>query len=316
MGTSDHTLRAAVLIAGYATMISLVDNFVRDIAAEAGLWQFQLARSLMAVALMIALVPVFGLRMRPRRLWPVVARSAVHSTALMIYFGGLAFLPVALVAAGTNMAPIFVLLIVRVIYGHRLGPVRIVAAVVGFAGVMLVLGPQALEGATLAALLPILSGALYGLANVATREWCPEESAETLMAGYFVAMGILGAIGLTVLSLWSLPVGAGVEDFVMRGAVWPTPAFLGLTLVQAVGSIIGIGLLIRAYQSADAGRVSVMEYFFLPMSALWGWLLHGDTLDAVAWTGIVLIIASGAAITLRGRHEEIAAAGADRGMRP
>lgn len=307
MGKTDHTLRAAMLIAGYAATISLVDNFVRDIAAEAGLWQFQFVRSLMAVIVLLALVPVFGLRLRPRRLWPVVARSVVHGTALLIYFGGLAFLPVALVAAGTYTSPIFVLLISRVIYGHAIGPVRVAAAVVGFAGVVLVLGPQALGGATLAAVLPVLSGALYALANVATREWCAEESAETLTGGYFVAMGILGAIGLAVFTHWQVPGTDGVEGFVQRGAVWPTPAFLILTLVQAVGSIIGVGMLIRAYQAADAGRVSVMEYVFLPMSALWGWLLRGEALDAFAWIGMALIIGAGAAIALRGRREEIAA---------
>lgn len=313
MGTTNHTLRAAVLVAGNAAIISLVDSFVRDIAAEAGLWQFHLGRSLMAVAVLLVLVPVFGLRLRPRRPWRVAARSAVHGAALLIYFGGLAFLPVALVAAGTYTAPIFVLLISRVIYGHPLGPVRVAAAATGFAGVVLVLGPQALAGATLVAVLPVLSGALYALANIATREWCAEESAMTLTAGYFTAMGILGAIGLAALSLWPVPGAEGVEGFVLRGAVRPTPTFLSLTLVQAVGSVVGVGMLIRAYQLAEAGRVSVMEYMFLPVSALWGWLLRGEVLDATAWAGMALIIGAGAAIALRGRREEIAAAAARSG---
>lgn len=313
MGTTNHTLRAAGLVAGNAAIISLVDSFVRDIAAEAGLWQFHLGRSLMAVAVLLVLVPVLGLRLRPRRLWRVVARSAVHGTALLIYFGGLAFLPVALVAAGTYTAPIFVLLISRGIYGHPLGPVRVAAAAAGFAGVVLVLGPQALSGATLVAVLPVLSGALYALANIATREWCAEESAMTLTAGYFVAMGILGAIGLAVLSLWPVPGAEGIEGFVLRGAVRPTPTFLVLTLVQAVGSVVGVGLLIRAYQLAEAGRVSVMEYMFLPVSALWGWLLRGEVLGATAWAGMALIIGAGVAIALRGRREEIAAAAAPSG---
>lgn len=307
MTRTDHTLRAAMLIAGYATTIGLIDNFVRDIADDAGLWQFQFVRSVMAIAFLLLLVPVFGLRLRPRRLWPVVARSMVHGTALLIYFGGLAFLPVALVAAGTYTSPIFVLLISRVIYGHRLGPVRVVAAAVGFAGVVLMLGPQAMAGATLAALLPVISGALYALANIATREWCAEESAETLTGGYFVVMGLLGAVGLAVLTFWPVAGAEGAEGFVLRGFAWPTPTFLVLTLVQAVGSVVGVGLLIRAYQAADAGRVSVMEYLFLPMSALWGWILHGEALGTLAWAGMALIIGAGAAIALRGYREESAA---------
>ena len=60
---------------------------------------------------------------------------------MVIYFGALAFLDVALVAAGLFTAPIWVLLISRFVYGHSIGPVRIFAVVLGSVGVVLVLGP-------------------------------------------------------------------------------------------------------------------------------------------------------------------------------
>ena len=44
------------------------------------------------------------LRLRPVRLRAVVARSVIHGTAMVIYFGALAFLPVAQVAAGKGPA--------------------------------------------------------------------------------------------------------------------------------------------------------------------------------------------------------------------
>jgi drug/metabolite transporter (DMT)-like permease len=71
----------------------------------------------------------------------VVGRSALHGAAMLIYFGCLAFLPVAQVAAGLFTAPIFVLVIARLVYGHALGPARIAAAAVGFLGVILALTP-------------------------------------------------------------------------------------------------------------------------------------------------------------------------------
>jgi hypothetical protein len=55
--------------------------------------------------------------------------------------------------------------------------VRIVAVALGFLGVVMVLGPEALAGASLAAALPVVAGALYALGNIATREWCAGESA-------------------------------------------------------------------------------------------------------------------------------------------
>ncbi len=304
MTTSDRTLAAAGLILGYAALIGFTDNYVRVIAVEAGLWQFHLMRSLMAAVLLALAVPLFRLQLRPLRWKGVAARSAIHGLAMLIYFGALAFLPVAVVAAGLFTAPIFVLLISRLAYGHALGPVRILAVVTGFLGVLLVLGPEALSGASLAAVLPVAAGALYALGNIATREWCAGEAAETLLAGFFAALGVLGAIGLAVLSLWPLPVAEGADGFVMRGPVWPTASVLFWTFVQAAGSLVGVGLMIRAYQIADAGRVSVLEYVILPASALWSWIIWGETLSSRAWAGMALIAVAGAMIALRARSQE------------
>lgn len=297
----DRTLAAAGLVLVYAMVIGFTDNYVQVIAADGGLWQFHATRSVMAWAILLALMVPFGLRLRPRNPRAVVARSAIHGTAMLIYFGALAFLPVALVAAGLFTAPIFVLLISRFAYGHPIGPVRILAVAIGFAGVLLVLGPEAMGGASLAALLPVLAGALYALGNIATREWCAGESAETLLGGFFVALGVLGAVGMALLWLWPLEAVPGPEGFVMRGPVWPSHTFLFWTFVQAAGSLLGVGMMIKAYQIADAGRVSVIEYIILPASAFWSWLLWGQMLGGVAILGMVLIATAGSLIALRAR---------------
>ena len=299
----DRTLAAAALVLGYAVIIGFTDNYVRVIAEEGGLWQFHASRSALAWTILLALAVPMGLRLRPRNLRAVVARSVIHGAAMLIYFGALAFLPVALVAAGLFTAPIFVLLISGFAFGHHIGPVRIAAVAVGFVGVVMVLGPQALGGASLAAVLPVAAGALYALGNVATREWCAEETAETLLGGFFLALGVLGAIGMAVLSVWPLDVPEGPAGFVMRGPVWPSGTFLFWTFVQAAGSLLGVGMMIRAYQLADAGRVSVFEYVILPASAAWSWLIWGETLTPLAIAGMVLIAVAGMMIALRARSQ-------------
>ncbi len=50
-------------------------------------------------------------------------------------------------------------------------------------------------GPSLPALLPVVAGALYAMGNIATREWCAEESAETLLVGFFCALGLVWAAG-------------------------------------------------------------------------------------------------------------------------
>jgi drug/metabolite transporter (DMT)-like permease len=302
--TKDQTLMAAGLISVYAFVIGFTDNYVRVIAEEAGLWQFHFTRSCMTAVLLGLGVAIWGFRVKPRSWRAVVARSAIHGSAMVIYFGALAFLDVALVAAGLFTAPIWVLLISRFAYGHAIGPVQVMAVALGFVGVILVLGPEALGGASMAALLPIIAGALYALGNIATREWCGEESAQTLLAGFFGALGVIGAVGMAALTLFPLEVPVGPDGFLQRGPVWPSGEFYFWTFVQAAGSLIGVGFMIRAYQITDASRASVLEYVILPASAFWTWVIWGKGLEPLAVLGMVLIVAAGTLIALRAKAQE------------
>ena len=58
---SDRTLAAAGLVLVYAMVIGFTDNYVQVIAADAGLWQFHATRSVMAWAILLALMLPFGL---------------------------------------------------------------------------------------------------------------------------------------------------------------------------------------------------------------------------------------------------------------
>ncbi|MGB7320644.1 MAG: DMT family transporter [Albidovulum sp.] len=299
--TVNNTLLAAGLIFGYATLIGFTDNFVQVIAAEAGLWQFFATRTVMGLALLAAVSALFGWRLRPVNPGAVMVRSALHGAAMILYFGCLAFLPVATVAAGVFTAPIFTLLISRFVFGVPFGPFRAVAVVVGFAGALMVLGPG--QGAEIGPLtvIPIAAGALYALGNIATRQWCADESAQTLLMGFFGMLGVMGVIGMAVLAIWPQQVVPGADGFVMRGFVWPSVTFLLLTFLQAAGSLLGVGMMIKAYLVAEASRVAVFEYVILPSSAFWAFVLWGDLLAPSAVIGILMIFVAGLIIALRGR---------------
>ncbi|MCB2137352.1 MAG: DMT family transporter [Rhodobacteraceae bacterium] len=298
---ANRTVQAALLILGYATAIGFTDNFVQVIARDGGLWQFFATRTVFGFVILAALAPLFGLNLRPKNLAAVAGRSALHGSAMIIYFGALAFLPVAVVAAGLFTAPIFTLLISRFAFGMPMGPFRIFAVVLGFCGALLVLGPG--QGATmgLATVLPIAAGALYALGNIATRQWCEGEAAEALLMGFFAMLGLIGLAGMAVMALWQPEVPEGAAGFLLRGAAWPTQTFLFWTFVQAAGSLLGVGMMIRAYQIAEASRVAIFEYVILPASAFWAYALWGDLLGPPAIAGIAMIFAAGLIIALRGR---------------
>ena len=297
---ANRPLAAAGLMVIAAAIIGFTDNFVQVIAGRQGLWQFHLTRSALALPMMVLAAPVLGLRLRPIRWRGVIARSAVMSTSMVIYFGCLAFLSVAEVAAGLFTAPIFVLLISRIAFGQRFGLWRLFAVFLGFGGVVLVLGLGAGQ-VRLVSVAPIGAAVLYAISNIATREWCAGESAATLTGGFFAALGLWGALGLILAALVPHLVPAGADGFILRGWVAPDLPFLAVTAMQAAGSLIGVGLMVRAYQLAEASQVAVFEYLLLIASAIWGAVLWGQSFGAGAILGMAAIIGAGAIIALRAR---------------
>ncbi len=292
---SSQNLTAALLALAASAILSFIDNFVGQIAKEAGLWQFQLVRTLMAVPLLVIGARILKIGLLPKKPGALWLRSLIVSTGLMAYFAALGFLPVAQAGAGLFSAPIWVLVFSAVIFSQRLGLLQIVATLGGFSGVLLVLGvsPTSLSFLTL---VPLLAGAFYGLGMVITRHWCSSESPAAMALGIFIALGVFSLIALSYFTLW--PVAESQTDFTLRGYQAVTGTFYWLTLLQAVGSVIAVSLIAQAYRIGDPAYVAVFEYSFLIFAAVWTLLLWGDLIGGKAVVGIGLIVFCGAIVAL------------------
>lgn len=295
---SETALRpgaAALSILGGMFTLGITDNFVPYISETGSLWQFHMLRGVLAVVLLAAVAAAGWGVIRPKRWRAVLGRSLFPATAMLIYFGCLSVLPIGVVVAGLFTAPLFVLMISVVFQGARVGPVRIAAVLTGFVGALLVIqpDPRALDPV---AFLPVVAGMLYAIGAVVTRLWCAQEGVTALSAGFFATLTVYGAIGVLV-----LPAGGpeGFAGFVQRGWVPLTGAMWFWIAVQAVGSIIGIGLIFRGYLLGEAGFVAVFEYSLLLFASFWAWVLWGQTVGPLALAGMVLIAGAGAVITRR-----------------
>lgn len=285
--------RAAALsmLAGMA-MIGCIDNAIAPLSTEMGLWQFYAMRAVISVPLIIA-AGMAGLgRLVPRRLWTVGLRGALIAGAMLFYFGALAFIPLPQALAGLFTSPIFILLITAFGLRQRVGPWRILAVTMGFAGILLVIAPWG-AGWQIAAAMPVIGGLLYAFGAIATRTICAGEAVLSMLLAVFVVQGLIGLAGLAVL-------GTAEGSFVARGWVWPlSPQSWALLVVQAVGSVIGVGLLIRAYALGEASYVTVFEYSVFVFGAGFAWLFFGTLVAPLAALGIALVAGAGIVIVLR-----------------
>lgn len=300
MEQANGTWAAAAMVLGGMALFGLIDNLMRLAAAEGGLWQFHFLRGLLAVAMLLPAALIFGARLRPHRPRAVALRTLFNSLAMVIYFGGLGFMPIAQVVAGLFTAPLFVVIFSVVFFREKVGLRRLFAVLLGFAGIVLVLRPETGDIGPWT-VLPVVAGASYGLGNLLTRRWCAAEGTLTILGTFFAAMALWGGLGCLILWLWPLPVAEGAAGWPTRGWVVPDGLFLVMIVVQAVGSLIGVGLTVRAYQLADATMVAVFENALLVFATLWAIVLWGESPDPAGWIGLALITAAGGIIAARGR---------------
>lgn len=285
--------RAALLAMASASILSFIDNFVAMTAEEAGLWQFQVTRTVMACAVIFIAARMMKFSLRPKNMRNFMLRSLAVSGGLMIYFAALGTVSVPQAAAGLFSAPIFVLIFSAWFFKKPVGLLSILAMCGGFAGALLLLRPDpaALSPATLT---PLAAGALYGLGMVLTRHLTSEEKALALTNGVILTMGAASLMFLLVFTF----IAPGGEGFLTQGWEWAGPRFYWLTLMQALGAVIAVTLIAEAYRTGEPGYVAMFEYSFLIFASLWAFLLHGDVTDTLAVAGILLIIISGAVISL------------------
>ena len=295
---ANRPVLAAGLVLGAMALFGLIDNFMRLAAENGGLWQFHFLRGALAVAVLVPLAWMLKVRLRPRNARLVLGRSALNTTAMVIYFGCLGLMPIAQVVAGLFTAPIFVVIFSVLFFGERIGPRRIFAVALGFVGIILALRPEAGE-LSLLSILPVIAGAFYGLGNLITRRLCGAEGTCTLLGGFFGLMTMAGAAGCLFLWLYPLPVAPGADGFLTRGWVPAEGVFGVMIVVQALGSLLGVGLSIRAYQMADATMVAVFENTLLVFATIWAVILWAEMPDALGLLGLALITAAGIIIALR-----------------
>jgi len=286
--------RAALLILAGMAVLGLSDNLVPHISGESSLWQFHLIRGGMVV-LTLALASVFGAgALWPRKPTAVLARSTFTAGAMLIYFGCLAILPIGVVVAGLFTAPLFVLIISVLFQGKTVGWVRWLAVALGFIGALLVIRPDP-NALNLVAFLPIGAGLLYAIGAVATRAWCENEDTLTLSAWFFGLLTVFGLIGVLI-----LPSGdTGAAGFPLRGWMPLTGAMLGWYVLLAIGALIGIACIFKAYQIGDASYVAIFEYALLVFASFWAWQMWGQTVPLLGLIGMALIIGAGSIIAIR-----------------
>lgn len=319
---------APILLAiGGSAVLTVNDMAVKALSDAYPLHQVVLVRALIGMALVLALLAATR---GPRRMAEGIRtrRPGLHALRVLcvlasnvLYFLGLAAMPLADGVALFFVAPLLLTALSGPLLGERVGWRRWTAVGTGLAGVLVLLRPGS---GTLdpAALLVLGSALAYALMHVLTRRLAPTDG--PLAMSFWTQMGfLLVACGMG-LAAGDGHLAAGLENpslrFLLRAWSWPAagdwPFFLATGLAVAVGGL----MVSQAYRLGEAGLVAPFEYVAVPMGVLWGAVMFGTWPDATAWTGIALIVGAGLYVIWRetrlGRKTTMAAPARGEGEAP
>ncbi|MDB5539424.1 MAG: family transporter [Devosia sp.] len=200
---------------------------------------------------------------------------------------------VTLLATG----PLFIILGSTLFLGERASTARIAAALLGFAGAIIVsgVGTESLGWTTL---VPIVAAALWGTTDVLTKYLALKgESPETLTISLLVLVTpnhlliLLAVWGLGIVTPGLLPAGIANNVFAL-------PSGTALWLLALLGALTAAAqyLLAYAYKVADATYLQPFGDSKVPLSGLLGWVILGQVPSVWFWPGAALIVLASAFI--------------------
>jgi len=291
--------------------ISINDMLIKQLSGGYPLHQIVFIRSAIGILFSLVLVQLEGgwRILKTRQPGLHILRGLMVVISNMSFFLALAVIPLADATALFFAAPLFITLLSIPILGEKVGPLRMGAVLIGFAGVILMQRPwqgsDTLQADRIVLLLPVLSALTYAIMQLMTRKLGATTRASAL-AVYIQSMFILVSLGFWLVAgdgRFAIGSENPSVQFLLRAWVWPDQgdwAYLaGLGLNSA---IIGY-CLSQAYRMSDAATVAPFEYIGLPLAVFWGWLIWADLPDWEVWIGMGLIMAAGLFVFLREKQK-------------
>ena len=279
--------RALAFFIASGLVFSALDAYVKAVVVHVPVVGALWARGLVFLVL---LVMVSG-RSRPRRLLRTasprlqVARAFALFAASLTFWFSLSLLPLGEAVALGSASPLIIVVLAGPLLHEQVSRAAIVGAVVGFAGVIVLVGldPREFDAR---ALLPLLSSMSYAVFSILSRALGHESEDVTLF--YSGAIG-LGLATLVLVVAW--PGGeVSITDWLAAG-------------LAGAMALAGHRLLATAYRHSDASDLAPFGYLGLVWGFVIGAFAFGEPIELVA-VGGAAAIAIGGLIAIRGAVDE------------
>jgi drug/metabolite transporter (DMT)-like permease len=254
-------------------LFSFLNTIARELTLHLDVYQSQFLRYLFGLLVILPWVFRDGWRAyMPVNLSGQFWRGGVHTLGLILWFTALPKIPLADMTAIGFTGPIFIMIGAAWFLGEPMRKDRWIAAIIGFAGVLVVVLPK-MTG----------DGGWYNLVMLA--------SAPVFAASFLITKALTRYEKAGVIVLWQA-LTVTVLSLPMALPNWQAPTlmqWLGFAATGVLGTLAHY-CLTRAFALADISATQSLRFLDLVWASILGWLVFGDVPSQSTWLGAFVIL--------------------------
>lgn len=281
----DRPLLGILLMSTAMLVVPLLDACAKILSQDYPVLQVSWGRFAFHFVWLLPLVTWRGYRWwrKPLMPWIQALRSVFLLMATVCFFLSISSNPIPTALALLFVSPLVVTLLAPLLLGERLELARVLAALAGFGGILIVLRPTT-DAFNPSALFALGAGFSYALYIITTRR--VSGLAPPLLTLFYTA-----AAGFFVMSL-------------LMPAVWVLPDARGWGLMALMGLFAAAGhfMIIKSCEYASASLLAPFNYVEIIGATAISYLIFDHFPDPWAWLGIAIICGSGIFLSLRELH--------------
>lgn len=269
-------MRAALWMTGAIASFSSMAVAGRELSSDLDTFEIMMYRSFIGIVIVLVVASVAGTlsQINSRNLALHGMRNVAHFAGQNLWFFAITVIPLAQVFALEFTSPIWVVVLSPLILGERLTPMRALAALIGFVGILIVARPSP-DSLNVGILAAALAAICFALTSVFTKKLTRSTPITTILFWLTAMQAVFGMIC------------AGYDGDVAT----PTLATLPLIAVIGCAGLLAHFCITKALSLAPATVVMPVDFVRLPVIALVGMLLYAEPFDWFVLLGAAVIFA-------------------------
>ncbi len=290
MALSDNMRGAGLMMIAMAAF-TLNDTAMKTLSGEVPLFQAIFLRGVLTTLWLYMLGRAMGgLKFRlSRRDWGAISlRTFCEGAATFLFLTALFNAPIANITAILQALPLTVALGAALFLGEPLGWRRIIAILVGFAGVLIIVRPGA-EGITVWSLYALAAVGFVTIRDLSVRRM--SSHVPSLTVALVGAASITVAAGLISLYSGWVALGGGQVARLALASLFILAGYLSSVMTMRQGEI---------------GFVAPFRYTGILWALVLGWVVFGDWPDNLTLLGAAIIVLMGLFTLWRERKSRLA----------